>query len=712
MTVARVALDVDPIMVEVFRTRVEAIAQEAGAAIENTAISPIVTETKDYSVTILDGVGTFIRGAAAVPGHFGAGMHAVTATLKRHRDSIVDGDVFIANDPHSDGGLHPQDVVVQRPVFFEGDLVAWVAITAHMLDMGGMVPGSSATKATECYQEALRFPSVRLFRAGVEAEDMWEVLRTNLRSFDMIEMDLRSLVVGTYVAKEKLLRLFSEIGPHSFRNWARMLDATTGEEYRRRLATLEPGSYSSTAWVEVDDGLEKVPVKLNIRPGGFLEFDLRDAPPQIPRYVNSKPYILRLWIAPALLGLLAPDLPLTQSVFDAFDLQTTPGSIVDCRPPAPIGAAQTECALAVHAAAIQCVALALPASPNATMPLTAPLYDAIGTTRWSFRDQAGQRTVFTFLDAIAGGSQAGLDRDGLDLVRDIAGRRNSVQLADTEVLESVYPILFRTRGVGVRRSGAGRYRAGAGLRTVFEPRVDAFEGNMTGSRGWFPCTGMAGGLPGACTSFRILRANRDAENLTMHATAAVLNKGDGFELGVASGGGFGDPLDRDPLAVAEDHAWGRLDFADMRDLYGVILTSDGRVDEGATELQRASILSDRLGRATPPAVNLNSHDGRSSGDYDEARVLFPGVIQRAGQAVSERSGAILAVAPAHWTDGCHILENPYPGPGRIPLVLRSYLDPITGHALHTELVPRGDGRSFETMPDCWTKAAATPPRLL
>ena len=90
--------------------------------------------------------------------HFGAVMHAVRSTIQVHGDSIAQGDVFIANDPHSGGGLHPQDVVIQRPVFVDGRRVAWVALAAHMMDMGGMVPGSSAVAATECYQEAPRLP--------------------------------------------------------------------------------------------------------------------------------------------------------------------------------------------------------------------------------------------------------------------------------------------------------------------------------------------------------------------------------------------------------------------------------------------------------------------------------------------------------------------------------------------------------------------------
>lgn len=695
-------IDVDPIMVEIFRTRIEAISQEAGAAIEKTAISPIVTETKDYAVTLLNSDGTLIGGAAAVTGQFGVAMHAVTGTLARHGDSITDGDVFVANDPHTDGGFHPQDVVVQRPVFLGSDLVAWVAISAHMLDMGGMVPGSSATKATECYQEALRFPSVRLFRAGVEAEDMWEVLRTNVRSFDVIEMDMRSLVVGSHVAAEKLRMLLREIGTDSFRSWTHMLDTTTGTEFHRRMGVLEPGRYATTAFAEVGDELYPIPCAMRIGEG-LLSFDLTDAPPQIPHFVNSKPYILRASIVPSLLGRLAPDLPLTQSVYDSVEFLTTPGSILDCRPPAPIGAAHMDAAIAVHSAAMQCVQLALMASSKAELPITAPLYDAQGTTRWSFLNDGGQRTLFTLLDGVAGGSSAGVDRDGIDGNRDVAGRGTSLQMSDSEVIEATYPVLYRYRGVSIRPAGGGKYRAGAGCRTVIEPHgIDLLEGIMTGTRGWFPCTGGAGGLPGARTSFRVVRADGQVEQLSMHATAVGLRPGDHFDLGAASGGGFGDPLDRDPTTVARDHASGRVSCDEANEVYGVVLTARGEVDRPATEQQRARILKRRLERSTLPKRTTSVSTDEVTGSGEEWP-LYPGVVQRGAQAISERSGAILAEAPAHWTDGCALLEEPYEGPGPTALVVRSYLDPVTGHALQTELVPSGTGRSFETMPSRWAQ---------
>jgi len=194
----------DPIVPEILRTRLEAIGQEAGAAVEQTAISPIVTESKDYSVTILDADGAVLSGASAMEIQFGVAMHCVRTTIAVHGESIADGDLFIANDPHSGGGVHPQDVVIQKPVFSGGKRVAWVALTAHMMDMGGMVPGSSAVAATECYQEALRLPPVRLIRRHEEVKDIWNLIAINIRSADYVEMDIRSLVIGATVAARKI----------------------------------------------------------------------------------------------------------------------------------------------------------------------------------------------------------------------------------------------------------------------------------------------------------------------------------------------------------------------------------------------------------------------------------------------------------------------------------------------------------------------------
>jgi N-methylhydantoinase B len=142
----------DPISLEVLRSRLDAILEEASATLVRTAISPVVTESKDYSCTLLDADGHVVDGVGQVVFHFGAAAHAVQSTIALHGDTIADGDVFIGNDPHNGGGLHPQDVMVQRPIFHGGERVAWAVMSAHMMDMGGSVPGSFAPTATECFR--------------------------------------------------------------------------------------------------------------------------------------------------------------------------------------------------------------------------------------------------------------------------------------------------------------------------------------------------------------------------------------------------------------------------------------------------------------------------------------------------------------------------------------------------------------------------------
>src|SRR5262249_22827651 len=154
---------------------------------------------------------------------------------------------------------------------------------------------------------------------------------------------------------------------------------------------------------------------------------------------------------------------------------------------------------------------------------------------------------------------------------------------------------------------------------------------------------------GARTSFRVVRGDGAVEDLSMHATGVALREGDRFELTAASGGGFGDPLDRQPAAVAEDCARGRVDETQARGVYGVIFTDGYRIDGRATDRARAALLRHRLEQATPPERPVPVTI-RGNGQGGPELPLFPGIVQRGSRAVSERSGATLAVAPAHWTD--------------------------------------------------------------
>jgi N-methylhydantoinase B len=702
----------DPIELEIFRTRLEAIGEQACLAIEHTAISPTVTESKDYSVTLMDARGGLIVGSGMVLFHFGAASHAVQSTLARHGTSIRPGDVFFSNDPHNGGGLHPQDVMIQQPVFVDDELVAWTGISAHMMDMGGMVIGSFAPHATECYQEGLRLPPVRLFRQGEEATDIWEIITNNVRMADLVEMDLRGLVAGCHFATERVQGVVASMGSSAFVNSLRAIRDLTEAEMRRRISAIEDGTYRSASWTEYGDEFYKIPCTLTVE-GDHLILDFEGASPQTDHYFNSKPYIVGAELMVMLAQRMARDLPFNEGLFAPVELRCPPGTIVNSNPPAPIAAAHMHVGLNAADVGIQALTLALGASAGAPARryLSAAGFEsALGNNLWSWQHPDGATDAFIVLDGNWVGGSAGLERDGSDLGRNPVGGDIEGSLADIEILESWFPLLFLERRSRPGVDGAGRHRAGGGTQMSFRPNgIDQINGTMFGMRRWMPLPGLAGGFPGSCNEFLVHRRDGSIDTLDPNSAGTPVHEGEWFEMRLCSGGGFGDPLDRKPEMVAADVAAGRFGPEDAAAIYGTVLGDANTVDEAATAARRDAIRQDRLRRAGPPAQPMTGPVDGGPGDADPTGAtsapLYPGVVQRGDIAYAQDSGAPLARAPGHWTDGCPVLEErrwPTSGPD---VVFRSYLDPHTGRSLHMEVTLADAPRSIEVSPRRWTDAA-------
>jgi N-methylhydantoinase A len=696
-----VAATGDPIGLELLRSQLQAVVDGAAATIERTAISPVVTESKDYSATLLDAEGGLVAGGGIITYHWVAATRAVRATIERYGDSIVAGDVFLANDPYHGGGLHPNDVFVQRPIFVEGRLIAWVALSAHLIDMGGMVMGSFAPAASECFQEALRIPPVRILRKGVEVEEVWDIFRTNVRLDVLVEMDLRGLVAGANVAHQKVVDLVRKRGAASLADGMRALQRLSEIELRNRIALLADGSYRATGWVEWDDELFEVPCTLTVS-GASLHFDLTGAAPQAPHFFNSQPYIVKSSFVMDAACLVAPDLPYTEGLLSPISLECPEGSIVNAVPPAPMNAGHIHVAFTASEVMVQCLRLAMWASPDWAMPAPVTGWgsnSAIALNTWSAIGLSGTSDTWMLMDGAYTGGGAGDDRDGLDMGGSPVGFPQPAQVPDIEILESWYPVLFERRSVRTGPHGAGRARAGGGNDVSFLPHgTDRLVGQMLAMRAYLPLEGAAGGLPGARTEMWIRHGDGQRERVSTAAAGVVVEAGEAFEIRCASGGGIGDPIDRLPQLVADDVAHGRLTVAEADESYGVVLDQTGGVLADVTKKRRTARRKDRLRRAAPPARPFAGPVTAADGP---PLPLYPGVVHRGGVAVASASGEPLAAAPAHWTDGCPVLESP-PGPGP-GIVTRCYLDPKTGSLLMVEAVPLGASRAFEVRPDHWQR---------
>jgi len=689
----------DPIMLEVLRYRLEAICAAGGRAIERTAISPIVAETKDYSCTLTSAEGVLVQGGGAVRHHFATICNAVEATLERHGATIAPGDTFLVNDPHNGGGLHAQDTIILQPVFHGETLAAWIGCSAHMSDMGGMVFGSWAPNATDCYQEAIRFPPVRIADKGQERRDIWDILRNNVRIPDIVEMDMRALVAGAHVAVADLTKLIETMGLEAYVRGAAELCRRVEEEVRRRIASLTDGRYSCQTWLEWREETYSVPCTLTID-GDRLKFDFEGASPQTSHFFNSHRFIVLSELATELSSFLAHDLPYNGGFINTLELHCPQGSILDSAPPAPIAAGHMEVAMTATEIAIQAYMLALAASPDsplARFATAAPISSCYLFQTWGGENDKGQMVGWLTIEGASNGAAGAPHRDGNDLGIMSVGQRHGVECPDVEVMEDWYPVRYDYKRPHISAFGSGRTRAGGSLEAAYR-RVGTAPliGTNLGNRQNIPFPGLAGGMPGMTSTSRIRRHDGSIEPLDNHDQGFALEEGDVLEVCPGSGGGWGDPFDRDPLLVEADIADGRIDIASARSIYGVV-----QGDPAATDALRRDARIERLARAAPARSSVASD---TLADNEECQgPLYFGVEQRGILAVSVSSGAILARAPDHWTSGCPILEDAVPtAPG---IRVRAYLDPADGRILATDVVVGDAERSFTSEPARWTSAA-------
>jgi N-methylhydantoinase B len=352
--------------------------------------------------------------------------------------------------------------------------------------------------------------------------------------------------------------------------------------------------------------------------------------------------------------------------------------------------------------AVQAFTLALAASPDAPQRryLVGPGFEsAIGNNLWSWTAPDGTADAYLVIDGNWVGGSAGIARDGLDLGRNLVGTRLEGAFPELEVLELWYPLLFTGRRPRRGPEGAGAHRGGGGNHLGFRPHgIEAMDGTMFGMRRWLPLPGVAGGRPGANTEFLVHRADGSVDAVGTNESGIHVGPGEWFEFRLAGGGGFGDPLDREPAAVAADVVAGRFDPDDADAVYGVVLHDDGTIDADGTARRRDDLRAARLAAASPPAKPFTRAVTLQDGPWVP---LFPGVVQRGALAFAEESKTPLAAAPDHWTDGCPVLVERL-RPDGPPVVTRTYLDPATGRALHTEVALDGAPRTFTVDPLRWT----------
>jgi N-methylhydantoinase B len=569
----------DPVLLEVLRNQLDGIAEEMEVALVRSAYSSIVKEGHDASTALFDAQGELIAQSTSLPAQLGLMGPAIASILRRFPvDEMDDGDVFILNDPY-DGGSHIPDVSIVAPIFHEGRVVGLTASIAHHMDMGGKSPGSLPTDATEVFQEGIRFPPLRLYRAGVPDEAVHAILERNVRIPETIFGDLRAQLAATHVGKTRLLGLFDVYGAETMNDYVGELLRRGEAIARARIAEIADGSYTFEDYLD-NDGIDldrRVAIRATITVSGSeMTVDFTGSSPQVKGPVNADRSAAHSAVYFVVRAVVGGDAPRNGGVYRPLTLVLPEGSVVNPTPPAPVNA-RTQTMKRICDAMLGALVPAVPRSISAAPSGLERIMFFSG-----YHPQTGKRFVCSDLDT--GGSGASPEGDGVDVIRTDIGNTTNVP---AEALELSYPLRVHRSALREGSAGAGRRRGGLGHEKETEvlagPIALTIRENRHFTRPW----GLFGGLPAESSVAEVRRTDGSVERVPALGMY-VLQAGDRIVCACAGGAGYGDPLEREPERVLDDVLDRKITREAAREQYGVVLDG-GTVDAGATDALRAEL---------------------------------------------------------------------------------------------------------------------------
>ncbi|AYD64248.1 hydantoinase B/oxoprolinase family protein [Achromobacter sp. B7] len=543
----------DPVTLAVLKGRLEQIADEMDATLYRSAFNPIIAEAHDACHGMYDAAtgATLIQGKSGLPVFVGAMAFAVKAAAKvaAERGGMVDGDVWLFNDPY-EGGTHANDFKLVRPVFRDQKLFCFLASAAHWHDVGGAVPGNYNPAATECWQEAVQIPPVRIVRAGVLDLDVLAILKANTRLPDSLWGDLNGQLAALELGAGRLDGLLDEYGDATVLESLDTLRQRARRLMRDHIARLPDGDYAFEDMLDNDgvrDVALRIALKLSIN-GDRLTLDFNGTSPACagPVNISRATAIAACYVA---LKHLFPDVPANAGVLDAVDVVLPDGLVISADRPRPVGG-YTETILRM----IDVIFCAMAqAAPERAMAQAYGTINALSIAGYrSDAARKGQRWVmFSFF---GGGHGGHADGDGLSHGN---APISTATIPPLEILEAAYPVRFTQWALRPDSAGDGKHRGGLGAIYEIELLEDSAEAFIFGERGRSAPKGIAGGGQAALNVFRYQQDGQWASPpMSSKMLGIQLQRGDRVRLETPGGGGYGDPAGRTTAAREHDRKMG------------------------------------------------------------------------------------------------------------------------------------------------------------
>ena len=558
----------DPVTLEILWRRLISIVDEADGAVARTAFSSLLRDAHDYTCMFTDSKGRELaQGTFATPGQSGAmalGIKKMVNALPP--GSYGPGDVFITNDPWALAG-HLNDVCVISPIFFQERLAAFTACVFHHSDIGGRVSSDNH----EVFEEGLFIPLVKLYKGGEPNESVLDMIRWNVRTPDEVIGDIRSQIAANYVCSEKICQMLEENGLDTLDDLAEEIIGRTEKSMREAIARVPDGLYRAEGIIEQMEGKDiRIKAAVGVEESNIV-VDLAGSSPQVDWGGNVVFNFTYAYVFMAIKSIFDPDIPNNDGCTAPIAMKAPEGTVVNCRFPAAV-AARMQIGHFLTEIIYRALARVLPDRVIAGSGGTPATMNVFYGKR---RDGRPWHSVIIR----GGGMGASAVNDGYyDYIFPANGANTPV-----EILESDTPLIVERREILPDSGGPGRLRGGLGRRVVFRIPEDDYAPTppvhlgIQSGRYRYPPEGLAGGRPGALASFLVSGKRGNPYGLTR------LYPGDVVTMDAAGGGGYGDPLERDPDMVQGDVLEGYVSMEGAERDYGVVIDEKTlEVDSAAT----------------------------------------------------------------------------------------------------------------------------------
>jgi len=625
----------DPVTFEVLKNAFVTTVDQMAEQILRTCHS-FVLYARDFSSALCDPSGeTIMQGSQDIAVHVGTLHFTAKATIDAFEGRMRPGDVYAINDPYA-GGTHFCDVRVVRPIFHDGDVIAYAQSNGHWADVGGSVPGSFDVNAREHFGEGLRITPVRIYDAGRFCDDVVQLIVSNTRGPEGNEGDLHSQVEATAVAERELVRLVGKYGHDTVVTAFQEVQDYVERLTRHRISRLPDGTWETEDYLDYDpslgEGLIPVRVRMTIK-DDQVHYDLSDSHPAVGTFLNGS-YGSTFSGVVTGTKMFFPDLPLNSGFYRALSVDLGDvGTVVNAGWPTAVTGFCSGAYGKVVNAVMELWSQVLPERAIACCPDIEYLLIGGRDGRYD------ERPIFMWYDWMVNGWGGRNGKDGSNATSSIFGVGEAVQPFEGQ--ERLTPVVTSEHSILTDSGGPGRFRGGCGAQkggtlTKAQGTVMSYCCDRARSITW----GIHGGLPSIPQGVWLRRDRDEARYLGAIFSNVPVGEGDFFTRASAGGGGYGDPLERDPDLVRQDVADGYVTLPRAELDYGVVLREID-ADLGVYELDESATAGERAAQREARAGWLSEDPESVAARYRAGELTVHDLVRRYGVILDWGEGLLL-----------------------------------------------------------------------